>query len=93
MIQRASRRIGYRQAVVIWIAHWLGLPKQRLAERYDVDRRRIYEIIEFRRHPASYEHARRIFAALYPQRVATTRFESHRRTGRWVIPGQLDLFG
>ena len=87
-----AKRLTYRQAVVVWVAHWLKISKQRVAVRYDVDRRRIYEVLQFQKHPRAYETARRIFCALFPDKVAGTVFGAHRRTGRWSIPGQMDFF-
>lgn len=89
----SNPRLTHKQAVVVWIAHWLGLPKQRLADRYRVDRRRIYEVVMFQKHHRAYDEARRIYRALWPQRVARTDFSEHKRKARWTVPGQMDLFG
>ncbi|MEL6748168.1 MAG: hypothetical protein AAGF32_00085 [Pseudomonadota bacterium] len=88
-----SRRLTFNDAVVIWIGRWLGVSTQRLARRYDVDRRRLYEVWTFARHPRAWDEARRLYGRLYPERVGRTDFGEHRRTGKWAIPGQLDMFG
>ncbi len=53
---------------------------------------RIYEVWMLRRHPQSFAEAKRIYRALFPQRLADTDFAEHRQRRRWSIPGQLDLF-
>ena len=92
MVALANPRLTDKQAVVVWIAHWLGIPKQRLAERYLGDRRRIYEVVMFQKHHRAYDDARRIYRALWPGRVARTDFSEHKRKARWTVPGQMDLF-
>ncbi len=86
------RQLTFDDAVVVWIGRWLGVPTRRLARRFDVDSRRLYEVWMLRRHPQSFAEAKRIYRALFPQRLADTDFAEHRQRRRWSIPGQLDLF-
>ncbi len=86
------RRLTYDEAIVVWIGRWLGISTRKLAQRFDVDARRLYEIWMLEKHARSFNEAERIFRALFPNRIATTSFTAHRKRHRWSIPGQLDLF-
>jgi len=71
-----------RDAVEIWIARWLRMPRIELIRRYRCDPRRLYEIWEGKRFPASKAKARREFSDRYPALGDRTDFGDHRRIPR-----------
>ncbi|CFX15588.1 conserved protein of unknown function [Candidatus Filomicrobium marinum] len=80
-------------AVDIWIARWLRVRRVDILRRYDCDPRRLYEIWEGRRFPASRERARKVFAERYPELIDRVDFGNHRSIPRSNNhPAQLGLF-
>ncbi|HEX5958881.1 MAG TPA: hypothetical protein VFY92_09535 [Hyphomicrobiaceae bacterium] len=88
-----QRRLTEADAIDIWIARWLRVRRKDLIARYRCDPRRIYEIWEGSRFPASREKARARFAELHPRLADRIDFGLHRRIPRSVPPElQGDLF-
>jgi hypothetical protein len=82
-----------KDAVDIWIARWLRVRRADLLKRYNCDPRRLYEIWEGARYPASRERALRIFAERYPTLLDQVDMSRHRRLPlRATSPDQLRLF-
>jgi hypothetical protein len=92
----APRRLTEADAIDIWIARWLRIGRRDLIDRYGCDPRRLYEIWEGRRFPASREKALAQFAQQHPGLADRIDFGLHRRIPRadpTEADGQLDLFG
>jgi len=89
-----SRPLSEAEAVEVWIARWLRHRRSDIVRRLGCDPRRIYEIWEGRRFPASRERAIKAFKARYPELVDRVDFGNHRRIGRLTSqhPDQLSLF-
>lgn len=86
-------QLSEADAVDIWIARWLRVRRVDILRRYDCDPRRIYEIWEGRRFPASRERALKVFQERYPELVDRVDFGHHRPIPRSNNhPGQLELF-
>jgi hypothetical protein len=87
------RRLTEADAIDIWIARWLRIRRKDLIDRYGCDPRRLYEIWEGARFPASRGKARARFEALYPLLAGRIDFGLHRRIPR-SFPDELqsDLF-
>ena len=64
--QKASGVLTEKDAVEIWIARWLRVRPKHLAERYNCDSRRLYEIWWGHRFPASRDKAEQAFRERYP---------------------------
>ncbi|MDX2259605.1 MAG: hypothetical protein NW205_11910 [Hyphomicrobiaceae bacterium] len=80
-------------AVDIWILRWLRVRRIDILRRYGCDPRRLYEIWEGKRFPASRERALALFAERYPERIDVTDFGGHRSIPRsHKSDGQLGLF-
>ena len=79
-------------AVDIWIARWLRIPRRDLISRYGCDPRRLYEIWEEARFPGARAKAEEQFAARYPFLLGRIDFGAHRRFPRGIHPDQLTLF-
>ena len=86
----AARRLTEADAIDIWIARWLRIRCKDLIARYGCDPRRLYEIWEGMRFPAS-RHARgavspaealALFAAQHPGLAERIDFGLHRRIPR-----------
>ena len=89
----AKRALSEADAVDIWIARWLRIRRKDLLQRYDCDPRRIYEIWEGVKHPASRSKALQRFQAEYPNLMDRVDFGGHRRIPRnETSPDQLTLF-
>ena len=90
----APRALTESDAIEIWIARWLRVRRKDILARYQCDPRRIYEIWEGVRFPASRARALRVFADRHPQLVSQIDASCHRRLPiRSRSPDQLDLFG
>lgn len=94
-VQRpAKRALSETDAVDIWIARWLRIRRKDILQRYGCDPRRIYEIWEGTKHPASRAKALARFQEEYPNLMDRVDFGSHQRIPRnEVHPDQLTLFG
>lgn len=92
--QRLPKRgLTEADAVDIWIARWLQIRRKDLLQRYGCDPRRIYEIWEGVKHPASRSKALQRFQAEYPNLMDRVDFGGHRRIPRnETSPDQLKLF-
>lgn len=87
------RALSEADAVEIWIARWLRIRRKDLVARYGCDPRRIYEIWEGRKHPASRQKALEQFQRDYPSLMDRVDFGPHRRVPRAPdCPDQLSLF-
>jgi hypothetical protein len=87
------RRLTEEDAVAIWIARWLRVKRRELAQRFDCDARRLYEIWQEERFPGSRERAMELFRDRYPGLVDRIDYGPHRRNPRHVSsPEQLSLF-
>lgn len=92
-LSEGKLQLNEAAAVDIWIARWLRVPRAEILRRYDCDPRRLYEIWEGRRFPASRERALEVFTDRYPELVDRTDFGNHRPIPRSNNhPGQLALF-
>jgi hypothetical protein len=89
----ARRALSAADAVDIWILRWLRIRRKDILARYGCDPRRIYEIWEGTKFPASRERARRIFAERYPDLQDRVDFGRHKRIPlRAHDPDQLSFF-
>jgi hypothetical protein len=87
------RSLTEDDAVAIWIARWLRVKRRELAQRFDCDARRLYEIWQQERFPGSRERAMALFRDRYPGLVDRIDYGPHRRNPRHVSsPEQLSLF-
>ena len=80
------RRITEADAIDIWIARWLRVRRRDLLARYGCDPRRLYEVWEGVRHPASRAKAIATFSERYPGLVDRIDYGRHRRVPRAVPP-------
>lgn len=87
-----QRRLTEADAVDIWIARWLRLPRKEIRRRYDCDARRIYEVWSGERFPAAKARAWALFAERYPQLVDRVDTGHHRTLHPNACDGQLTLF-
>lgn len=90
--QRSQGRLVEEDAVDIWIARWLRIPRKLLCRRYDCDPRRLYEVWEEVRFPGSRDKARELFMARYPSLIDRIDYGRHKRISRAVDPSQMSLF-
>lgn len=89
----ARRAPTEADAVDIWILRWLRIRRKDICARYGCDPRRIYEIWEGAKFPASRERALKVFAERYPGLAGQTDFGRHKRIPvRSHNPDQLALF-
>jgi hypothetical protein len=87
------RALTESDAVDIWIARWLRIRRKDILARYGCDPRRLYEVWEGVRFPASREQALAIFSVRYPELADRIDFGPHRRIPRRPPPDlQPDLF-
>jgi hypothetical protein len=80
--QPARRPLTAADAVDIWIARWLRIPRKALLTRYACDPRRLYEIWEQKRFPGSREAAMGLFRERYPFLKDRVDFGPHRTIPR-----------
>lgn len=89
----ARRPLTEADAIDIWIARWLRVRRKDLIARYDCDPRRLYEIWEGTRFPASRAKALEQLEARYPGLSERVDLGNHRRiASRSVHPDQMSLF-
>ena len=85
-VSAKKRPLNETDAVDIWIARWLRIRRKDLLARYGCDPRRLYEIWEERRFPASRARALELFGERHPGLVDRVDFGLHRRIPRAVPP-------
>ncbi len=83
---RPPRALSEADAIDIWIARWLRVRRRDLLARYACDPRRLYEIWQGERHPASRKKAIALFAERYPGLVDRIDYGRHRRVPRALPP-------
>ena len=89
----ALRALSESDAVDIWIARWLRVRRKDLITRYGCDPRRLYEIWEGKKHPASRKKALERFQSEYPSLMDRVDFGRHKSLPRSPDnPDQLFLF-
>ena len=89
----APRPLTDADAVDIWIARWLRVPRTALVRRYSCDPRRLYEIWCEERFPGSRVKAVEVFARRHPRLVDRIDHGRYRRLPlRTRDPQQLGLF-
>ena len=90
-----GRPLTEADAVEIWIARWLRVPRKELIRRYGCDSRRLYEIWWSERFPSARSKAADVFRTRYPGLTDRTVF-GYRRIPRTPEPAtsraQADLF-
>jgi hypothetical protein len=90
---RFGQQIREDEAVEIWIARWLRVRRKDILARYGCDPRRLYDIWEGKRFPASRDKALAAFTERWPELLDRVDTSPHRRIPR---PGpdesQLPLF-
>lgn len=82
------RSLSEADAIDIWIARWLRIRRRDLLIRYGCDPRRLYEIWEQKRFPASRAKALALFTERHPDLADRIDFGLHRRIPR-AIPSEL----
>ena len=88
------RALSEADAIDIWIARWLNVRRKDILARYGCDPRRLYEIWEGKKHPASRSKAFERFLRHYPGLEDRVDFSPHRRIPRDLQKkDQLNLFG
>lgn len=80
----APRRLSEADAIDIWIARWLRIRRKDLIARYVCDPRRLYEIWEQARFPASRDKALELFRQRHPGLMDRVDHGPHRRIPRGV---------
>lgn len=83
-----KRALKESDAVDIWIARWLRVRRKDLLARYQCDPRRLYEIWQGEKFPASRQKALVLFTERYPGLLDRIDFGRHRRISR-TIPTEL----
>jgi len=88
------RALSEADAIDIWIARWLRVRRKDLVSRYGCDPRRLYEVWEGKKHPASRQKALERFRTEYPTLMDRVDFGRHKSLPRAPDnPDQLFLFG
>lgn len=92
--RQQKRALTEADAIEVWIARWLRHRRADIVRRFGCDPRRVYEIWEGRRYPASRDRAMTEFKARYPELLDRVDFGNHRRIPRLTSndPAQLALF-
>jgi hypothetical protein len=87
------RKLREADAIDIWIARWLGVPRRELICRYACDPRRLYEIWWEERFTGSRSKAEALFRERYPAIAGHVDYSRRRRIPHAAgAEGQLDLF-
>jgi hypothetical protein len=84
--QPQPRRLNEADAIDIWIARWLRTRRKDLIARYGCDPRRLYEIWEQKRFPASRDKALELFRQRHPGLLDRVDYGAHRRVPRGIPP-------
>lgn len=85
---RPKRALSETDAVDVWIARWLRIRRKDILARYECDPRRLYEVWQGERFPASRAKALKLFKERYPELMDRVDFSNHRRIPR-AIPDEL----
>ena len=88
----ARRPLTEADAVDIWLARWLKIRPKDLVRRYACDPRRLYEIWEGTKFPASHAKALALLTERYPYLETRIDPGTHRRISNAPDPRQLQLF-
>ena len=80
--RKSVRALSEADAIDIWIARWLRMRRKDIIARYGCDPRRLYEIWEGKKHPASRDKALERFQRDYPELWDRVDFSCHRRIPR-----------
>ena len=88
----ARRPLTRADAVDIWVARWLRVPRKVILARYGCDPRRLYEIWEEAHFAGSRAEALERLRAEFPTLVDRVDPGVHRRVPRTPHPDQLTLF-
>lgn len=86
------RPLTESDAIDIWIARWLRIPRKVLIARYRCDPRRLYEIWEESRFAGSRAKALERLGETHPGLLPRIDPGAHRRIPRTPHPDQLALF-
>jgi hypothetical protein len=86
------RPLTEADAVDIWLARWLKVPRKAILARYGCDPRRLYEIWEGSRFPGSRCKALDRLQTMYPGVIDRIDPGTHRRIPRTAHPDQLSFF-
>jgi hypothetical protein len=88
-----GRTLTENDAIDIWIARWLHVRRKDILARYGCDPRRLYDIWEGVRFPASRKKALDAFETRFPDQLRFTDTSPHRRIPRpGPVEGQPMLF-
>jgi hypothetical protein len=88
----ARRHLTMDDAVDIWLARWLRVPRKALLARYRCDPRRLYEVWEETHFIGSRAKALEKLQASYPFLVDRVDPGAHKRIPKMPHPDQLTLF-
>lgn len=89
----ARRALTEADAIDIWLARWMRVRRRDLLQRYGCDPRRLYEIWEGVRFPASRAKALDVLSEKFPSVLENVDLGCHRRVPtRSIHPDQLSLF-
>jgi hypothetical protein len=87
-VEPVRRKLNEADAIEIWIARWLRIRRKDLVIRFGCDPRRLYEIWEEMRFPASRGKAKALFQERYPGLVDRIDYGRHQRIPR-AVPADL----
>jgi hypothetical protein len=88
----ARRPLTEVDAIDIWVARWLRVPRKELLRRYACDPRRLYEIWEGTQFPESRAKALERLAQKHPWLRERIDPGAHRRIAKTPHPDQMRLF-
>ena len=88
----ARRPLTEADAIDIWVARWLRVPRKELLRRYACDPRRLYEIWEGTHFPEARAKALELLAKKHPWVLERIDPGAHRRIAKTPHPDQMRLF-
>ena len=88
----ARRPLTEADAVDIWVARWMRVPRKVLLARYACDPRRLYEIWEGTHFPDSRAKALERLKVKHPWLLERMDLGAHRRMAKTPHPDQMQLF-
>ncbi len=89
---QARRALTEADAIDVWLARWLRVPRKVLLARYGCDPRRLYEVWEETHFAGSRAKALDRLRAEHPGLLDRIDPGSHRRVPRTAHPDQLSFF-